>query len=115
MKGATIYDKPVVVLVDISIHAPVKGATFGKNPKYLVTWNFNPRSREGSDGAVGGLSTADQISIHAPVKGATRDYLRTSKKASISIHAPVKGATGAVVERLTKLVISIHAPVKGAT
>ena len=34
--------------------------------------NFNPRTREGCDVAVGALSTkAWKISIHAPVKGAT--------------------------------------------
>ena len=34
-------------------------------------YNFNPRSREGSDFCRGGLRYVDQISIHAPAKGAT--------------------------------------------
>ena len=34
---------------DISIHAPVKGATLLTKLSYMNTSNFNPRSREGSD------------------------------------------------------------------
>ena len=55
----------------ISIHAPVKGAT-------ELGWDVKA--------GVG-------ISIHAPVKGATRSDCRSVGLSSISIHAPVKGAT----------------------
>ena len=33
----------------ISIHAPVKGATLYMTLGDIMTYNFNPRSREGSD------------------------------------------------------------------
>jgi len=56
----------------ISIHAPVKGATWKR-------YNFN----------TGILA----ISIHAPVKGATNRWLVFRYHKCISIHAPVKGAT----------------------
>ena len=56
---------------NISIHAPVKGATY----------QFH---------AYGLLS---HISIHAPVKGATRVDVGFLHELAISIHAPVKGAT----------------------
>ena len=57
--------------VDISIHAPVKGATpFG-----------------------GAFDLRAVISIHAPVKGATLGAYRLPGDVTISIHAPVKGAT----------------------
>ena len=57
--------------IEISIHAPVWGATQLKNSNF--------------DNYI--------ISIHAPVWGATK-HLRESKKMSqISIHAPVWGAT----------------------
>ena len=57
--------------LQISIHAPVKGATA-----------FDCLNDEDKD-----------ISIHAPVKGATW-FARSSNSGSrISIHAPVKGAT----------------------
>ena len=59
--------------LNISIHAPVKGATFK---------------------ALGAYHAGDLISIHAPVKGATKqpDEIIIVKHI-ISIHAPVKGAT----------------------
>ena len=56
---------------EISIHAPVKGATPGHQ--------------------VG--AQPYQISIHAPVKGATKHELGRHPSDYISIHAPVKGAT----------------------
>ncbi len=39
-------------VLDISIHAPVKGATLTKKKNVLEWYHFNPRSREGSDLAV---------------------------------------------------------------
>ena len=59
-------------LSEISIHAPVKGAT-----RIIL-----------SDGSTAG------ISIHAPVKGATVSVYAACLDLWISIHAPVKGATG---------------------
>ena len=80
---------------EISIHAPVKGATCYR-PGFRVP--------------------AYLISIHAPVKGATMGtrYLRPGM--GISIHAPVKGATRRQLRPPPEHAgISIHAPVKGAT
>ena len=72
MKGATPESEEQPSDLDISIHAPVKGATASVSFLSFDNINFNPRSREGSDG-VGAASrhVADGISIHAPVKGAT--------------------------------------------
>ena len=60
---------------EISIHAPVKGATYTSvsNPSKI------------------------KISIHAPVKGATLIQYRVFAATDISIHAPVKGATAVQV------------------
>ena len=59
-------------LQEISIHAPVKGATLvaWMDEKFVIY--FNPRSRKGSD-LIDELPDDDPIiiSIHAPVKGAT--------------------------------------------
>ena len=100
----------------ISIHAPAKGATGAQEEKAMQDRNFNPRSREGSDGANYGGFDNDNISIHAPAKGATSssclgvtlgvDFNPRSREGSdltthstnpitrpISIHAPAKGAT----------------------
>ena len=57
------------------------------------SFDFNPRSREGSD----------PVSCHRGLIG------------RISIHAPVKGATAIIAAKVSILRISIHAPVKGAT
>ena len=78
----------------ISIHAPAKGATSGRNRRRHRGRNFNPRSREGSDVAhhVHRLDGLD-ISIHAPAKGATRQVCTLRHQFDISIHAPAKGAT----------------------
>ena len=56
----------------VSIHAPVKGATY--KGKFVVrrSMGFNPRAREGRDGAAHRDCRAyGLVSIHAPVKGAT--------------------------------------------
>ena len=57
--------------IEISIHAPVKGATSFPRQSEIPKQHFNPRSREGSDPSTLSLSAAECISIHAPVKGAT--------------------------------------------
>ena len=55
----------------VSIHAPVKGATQPQAP----------------------ISDAVSVSIHAPVKGATDELEQIVIQLHVSIHAPVKGAT----------------------
>ena len=55
MKGATVANPPVAVISDISIHAPVKGATYKCSVEHLFV----------------------EISIHAPVKGATAKITKT--------------------------------------
>ena len=118
MKGATgLIAEELVHRWDISIHAPVKGATTSCLTSAIATNNFNPRTREGCDIIMPKNSIIRYlISIHAPVKGATRDLRRLEQAVDvISIHAPVKGATspGRYIDDERR--ISIHAPVKGAT
>ena len=79
---------------DISIHAPVKGATCHLSYLSIHLKYFNPRTREGCDL---GVEPSELI------------------RKGISIHAPVKGATPAQGQELINNLISIHAPVKGAT
>ena len=71
VKGATGSYECVSSLYTISIHAPVKGATHYSTMICLPHFNFNPRSREGSDHIIVFLCNDISISIHAPVKGAT--------------------------------------------
>ena len=115
MKGATYQISDTDLTQLISIHAPVKGATYGAYCS-LPAKDFNPRSREGSDNRQD-INKHDPagISIHAPVKGATirKKYYEAYQR--ISIHAPVKGATKDFLKFKESVNISIHAPVKGAT
>ena len=93
-EGSDVLDKfDADQAVDVSIHAPVKGAT-QSIPAFRVF---------------------SLVSIHAPVKGATLVETRRAEEVRVSIHAPVKGATRIVVDFHTSPLVSIHAPVKGAT
>ena len=77
---------------------------------------FNPRSREGSDMICPrSVSRCTPISIHAPAKGATSTMSRRLEFSPISIHAPAKGATVVTSNSTYLPSISIHAPAKGAT
>ena len=67
-QGTTVWTSP-----DISIHAPVKGATRIELHQQRRFEHFNPRSREGSDSVFRLGFNRSNISIHAPVKGATQD------------------------------------------
>ena len=58
-----------------------------------VRFNFNPRSRVGSDAFRLNALSLKAISIHAPVWGATPTALVLRISFVISIHAPVWGAT----------------------
>ena len=50
MKGATFKVQYIYIYyLDISIHAPMKGATIIKEEKYKNEFNFNPRTHEGCD------------------------------------------------------------------
>ena len=57
--------------VDISIHAPTRGATANKSTRGICTDYFNPRSHTGSDGEKQDQRYNLLISIHAPTRGAT--------------------------------------------
>ena len=104
-----------VQVQQVSIHAPVRGATLSECS----------------------VSRIDNVSIHAPVRGATtatacgrgarpfqstppyegrlsRPVMRRGLR-SVSIHAPVRGATVLRYSRGQFPVVSIHAPVRGAT
>ena len=55
----------------ISIHAPTRGATQTDRIRDRQSYNFNPRSHEGSDGKDYFMGVYEHISIHAPTRGAT--------------------------------------------
>ena len=72
VQGATLQDITKEDAMDVSIHAPVQGATndvfFPGQPGC-----FNPRSCTRSDAKLHRLGLFRRVSIHAPVQGATID------------------------------------------
>ena len=80
-------------VINISIHAPARGATVIQDLLGHADLDFNPRSREGSDVHFAFTLTASSISIHAPARGATYDENAAIRAVGISIHAPARGAT----------------------
>ena len=48
-RGATRLRVRGLIFMPISIHAPARGATIIPAHPKLIIYNFNPRSREGSD------------------------------------------------------------------
>ena len=79
--------------VDISIHAPARGATRLPRLRSSCLTDFNPRSREGSDRGTQPQYILNAISIHAPARGATIKQKERRWEMWISIHAPARGAT----------------------
>ena len=62
--------------IEISIHAPARGATLFVGWIGETTKDFNPRPRERGDGGVGRqVVVGVAISIHAPARGATNTGL----------------------------------------
>ena len=92
-KGSDAFTTPPDCCMNISIHAPTRGAT--------PCWQHNYQHT--------------LISIHAPTRGATSNPAVCLSRLLISIHAPTRGATSNPAGCLSRLLISIHAPTRGAT
>ena len=56
---------------NVSIHAPVQGATPLVPDFALSVGRFNPRPRAGGDPKLKSIASQIRVSIHAPVQGAT--------------------------------------------
>ena len=68
----TVKHARVQELEQVSIHAPVIGATAGSCAGSPGHTSFNPRARNRRDGQRVGIEIEKKVSIHAPVIGATR-------------------------------------------
>ena len=102
--------------VVVSIHAPAKGATATDIAPTPYFYCFNPRPREGGDGAVAAAGYGTRrVSIHAPAKGATTPSGAGRRARTFQSTPPAKGATAAAADGSTRAAVSIHAPAKGAT
>ena len=101
--------------VDISIHAPVKGATSalsGRDQHVLISIHAPVK---GATCASSALTGCAKISIHAPVKGATRNLLDSYLESQDFNPRSREGSDIMVYAPMVRTIISIHAPVKGAT
>ena len=93
-KGATKSGKVYTNNNGISIHAPVKGAAGNRRTCVHRTRDFNPRSREGSDGAVATPGVWRACFNPRSREGSDSDGSSTyNSVVLVSIHAPAKGAT----------------------
>ena len=122
--------------VNVSIHAPARGATdivdvlesieefqftrprgarhlpSGLSQTILVSIHAPAR---GATGFCSHGRDCQKVSIHAPARGATRFYPRPCSQGKVSIHAPARGATERGISVDGTLEVSIHAPARGAT
>ncbi len=57
-------------VIEVSIHAPTRGATANRNP-HLSAVGFNPRAHAGRDIERENYGRKVKVSIHAPTRGAT--------------------------------------------
>ena len=125
-------------LRDVSIHAPLRGATPTTHTALPRDIGFNPRSLAGSDG--NDKTVAFQVNGFNPrslagsdvklIEYAAQWHLFQStlpcgerrpqpfpapRYRAVSIHAPLRGATKATFKDLWFADVSIHAPLRGAT
>ena len=91
--GCDSYVESYKTFLNVSIHAPTRGATIG--------------SQQSGD--------LHPVSIHAPTRGATDSTRYVLNLDHVSIHAPTRGATDPEHAIRPCLVVSIHAPTRGAT
>ena len=127
------------VTVEISIHAPARGATRWHtrckksfsyfNPRSregsdklsvlvqpVVIDYFNPRSREGSDRlSITSSTLTKSISIHAPARGATAVPQGSKSISKFQSTLPRGERPEAARAASMENIISIHAPARGAT
>ena len=116
MKGATNGGVNINQELIISIHAPMKGATSATNKTATVYPDFNPRTHEGCDTDLRG-NTIDGKNFNPRTHEGCDCawHPRVLFQQCISIHAPMKGATKKGYLAVAARCISIHAPMKGAT
>ena len=101
--------------LNISIHAPPRGATFSATGfPSVVRFQFTPL-REGRQTAPQPHSGRQTDFNSRPSARGDTDKQRRASAATISIHAPPRGATRRKGGDATRHAISIHAPPRGAT
>ena len=127
-----------LISIRISIRAPARGATLNCNydtvndrfqsalprgerldcnSEIYILYDFNPRSREGSDPKNMPKSRSVLISIRAPARGATGTAIVTRPRSSAIFQSALpRGERRRVIISIIRVIwISIRAPARGAT
>ena len=100
----------------VSIHAPLRGATFPLVAVSSTVDGFNPRTPAGCDTKWAGIVNAILGFNPRTPAGCDRIAPCTSyQETEVSIHAPLRGATPNGPGSSTRSWVSIHAPLRGAT
>ena len=92
--GVRLYMQiAIIALINVSIHAPARGATEGRTPNLSIdlfqsTHPHGVRRLEGES-----MAEPWKVSIHAPARGATFAPGAAALHSPVSIHAPARGAT----------------------
>ena len=111
-------ETPVYLLdtiLDISIHAPAKGATTARSLSAFGTSYFNPRSREGSDSAVADRSI-EIVEFQSTLPRRERPRVPVLSPFPCNFNPRSREGSDALTFSLfPSSGISIHAPAKGAT
>ena len=92
---------PTFSPINISIHAPAKGATAIALSAASGVSDFNPRSREGSD-EFGLFMSRQEYNFNPRSREGSDDTAARiqERPAPISIHAPAKGATAKITKTI---------------
>ena len=115
-KGATMGRQCVLYITRISIHAPAKGATSHVVKISLSITYFNPRSREGSDLYNAGLTWRSAKFQSTLPRRERRHRLPVEQKQKLHFNPRSReGSDCHLLLVFLFLLISIHAPAKGAT
>ena len=115
-RGATITLPDELVIEAVSIHAPARGATKAARIRTRLRRSFNPRTRTGCDMSNRKCQKSRQLFQSTHPHGVRRriaGFLHILQ--GVSIHAPARGATRVNALRVFNFEVSIHAPARGAT
>ncbi len=91
--GDGVVCGPLQDTIDVSIHAPARGATSYPSTLLRRRWFQSTPPRGGRLQMGKPCAGYGLVSIHAPARGATKFITFMNSLSEVSIHAPARGAT----------------------
>ena len=102
--------------LDVSIHAPTRGATTTMRKPSLTNTGFNPRTHTGCDIVAHQVGVrVVGVSIHAPTRGATLVNIMSVTRPKFQSTHPHGVRPIHFLQNIFCYLVSIHAPTRGAT